>query len=220
MREPGLNPTLKVTEIFHSTAGETRFIGLPAVFIRLCGCPLRCRWCDTAYAYTEGEERTVGEVIAQVEGFGVGRVVVTGGEPLMQPACHDLLGALCNKGMQVLLETSGALSVQAVDPRVHIIMDYKPPSSGMTDRMLAGNLDLLREKDELKLVVADEADYEFMRALLARARGRLKAPVVMQPAFGSIEPRTLVEWILRDRLDVRFLLQLHKIIWPPETQGV
>lgn len=206
-------PRLRITEIFFSLQGETSRAGLPTVFIRLTGCPLRCRWCDTAYAFTGGALRGIDEILAEVARHPTRTVCVTGGEPLAQKGCLPLLTALCDAGYDVSLETSGALDIAPVDPRVSRIVDLKAPGSGEADRNLAGNLDQLNARDELKVVIADRADYEWARDMLRLQRLDQRCPVLFSPVQGEITPGDLADWILEDGLPVRFQLQLHKILW-------
>ena len=206
-------PRLRITEIFFSLQGETSRAGLPTVFIRLTGCPLRCRWCDTAYAFTGGALRGIDEILAEVARHPTRTVCVTGGEPLAQKGCLPLLTALCDAGYDVSLETSGALDIAPVDPRVSRIVDLKAPGSGEADRNLAGNLDQLNARDELKVVIADRADYEWARDMLRQHRLDQRCPVLFSPVQGEITPGDLADWILEDGLPVRFQLQLHKILW-------
>lgn len=215
-----MSETARVVEIFCSIQGESSFAGWPCVMVRLAGCPLSCRHCDTRYAREEaGEVMTLDAVMERVRAFpGVVHAELTGGEPLAQPAALPLLTRLCDGGLTVLLETSGALDIAPVDPRVHIIMDLKAPSSGMADRMRPENLDLLRQKDELKLVLASRADYDWARALL-RSR-TMPCTVLMSPIHGELDPANLAAWILEDQLPVRMQVQLHKVIWPDEERGV
>ncbi len=213
--------TLKINEIFYSIQGESSFAGWPCAMVRLQGCPLGCRHCDTVYAREgRGVEATVEEIVAQVLAFGVDHAELTGGEPLAQPSALPLLTRLCDEGLTVLLETSGALDIAHVDPRVHIIMDHKCPSSGMAGRMLDQNLDLLRAKDELKLVLAGREDYLHARDLLERRRPQERCQVLLSPVHGALDPSLLASWILEDRLAVRMQIQLHKVIWPGEERGV
>lgn len=205
---------LRVTEIFHSIQGESTRIGLPTVFVRLAGCPLRCVWCDTSYAFTGGKRMTVADVLAKVRSFGCSTVCVTGGEPLAQKLCLPLLAALCDAGYAVSLETSGALDVSEVDGRVARIVDIKAPGSGEQAKNRWENLDLLvKQRDELKLVLASEADYEWAKKLLRERHLDERCTVLFSPVKGQLEPTALAEWILRDRLPVRFQLQLHKVLW-------
>ncbi|PWB42119.1 MAG: 7-carboxy-7-deazaguanine synthase QueE [Rhodocyclales bacterium] len=211
-----LSAKLRVSEIFHSLQGESTRAGLPTVFVRLTGCPLRCTWCDTDYAFSGGETMTLGDVLIEVARHGARQVCVTGGEPLAQKACLPLLAALCDAGYSVSLETSGALDVSAVDPRVSRIMDLKAPASGETDKNLWDNLARLNAHDEIKVVLAGEADYEWAKSVLAARRLDEICPVLLSPVAGRLDPKQLAEWVLRDRLPVRMQLQLHKIIWGSE----
>ncbi|MCB1917338.1 MAG: 7-carboxy-7-deazaguanine synthase QueE [Rhodocyclaceae bacterium] len=206
-------PGLRLTEIFVSLQGESTRIGVPTVFVRLTGCPLRCHWCDTSYAFEGGTMKTVGEIVDAVSDTGVDTVCVTGGEPLAQAACLPLLEALCDAGLSVSLETSGALDVSAVDPRVARVIDVKPPGSGEVARNRWQNLEQLRPGDELKFVVADENDYLWSRTRIDADHLDRRCTVLMSPVHGRLDPAQLASWILRDRLPVRMQLQLHKLIW-------
>jgi 7-carboxy-7-deazaguanine synthase len=203
---------LKTTETFVSIQGEADAVGWPTLFIRLTGCPLRCVYCDTQYAFHGGAWRTIDELLATAAASGVRHVCVTGGEPLAQKACLELLVALCDAGYAVSLETSGALDVAPVDPRVSRVVDLKTPGSGEVVRNRLGNLDLLNERDQLKFVLRSRSDYEWARNLL-HGRDRLPCQVLVSPSWGELEPRELAEWILADRLDVRLQVQLHKVLW-------
>ena len=196
--------------------GETSRIGLPTVFIRLTGCPLRCGYCDTAYAFQGGEWMTVPRILAAVAGHAAQYVTVTGGEPLAQRDCPVLLAALCDAGYDVSLETSGALDIANVDSRVSRIVDIKTPGSGEVERNLWSNIEYLTPHDELKFVIADEADYRWAAQVLRERRLAERCPVAFSPVFGQITPRQLAEWILRDHLPVRMQVQLHKILWGEE----
>ena len=211
---------LRVTEIFHSIQGESSYVGQPCVFVRLTGCPLRCTWCDTDYAFYGGQECSIDEVLAQVKTYGCRLVEVTGGEPLVQPECLPFMTRLCDAGYTVLLETSGAVDIAPVDPRAHVILDVKCPGSGMTDRMHWPNLSRLAAKDEAKFVLADRADYDWAREILARYDVTGRCSVLFSPVFGALDARELAEWILADKLPVRFQMQLHKYIWAPDMRGV
>lgn len=204
---------LRITEIFHSLQGEATRVGLPTVFVRLTGCPLRCRWCDTTHSFTGGHAASVASVLAEVARYPVRQVCVTGGEPLAQKECLPLLTALCDAGYDVSLETSGALDIAGVDPRVSRIMDLKAPDSGECARNRWENLDLLNGRDEIKIIVASRADYEWARAQLRERGLAARCPVLFSPAQDSQDARELAEWILQDGLDVRFQLQLHKLLW-------
>jgi len=211
---------MRVTEIFHSIQGESSYAGQTCVFVRLTGCPLRCIWCDTDYAFYGGHESSIDEVLAKVHAYGCHLVEVTGGEPLAQPESLPLMARLCNAGYTVLLETSGAVDIAPVDPRVHIILDVKCPGSGMTNRMYWPNLSKLTAKDEAKFVLADRADYDWAREILAEHDIAGRCTILFSPVFGSLDVRQLAEWILTDRLPVRFQLQMHKHIWAPDMRGV
>ncbi|MBM3392452.1 MAG: 7-carboxy-7-deazaguanine synthase QueE [Betaproteobacteria bacterium] len=211
-----LSATLRITEIFHSLQGESTRAGLPTTFVRLTGCPLRCAWCDTDYAFSGGETMTLGAVLIEVARHGARHVCVTGGEPLTQKACLPLLGALCDAGHSVSLETSGALDISGVDPRVSRIMDLKAPSSGEVDRNHWENLGRLDAHDELKIVLADETDYDWARKAIRERGLDAICPVLLSPVAGLLDPKRLAEWVLRDRLPVRVQLQLHKLVWGNE----
>ncbi|MET0089962.1 MAG: 7-carboxy-7-deazaguanine synthase QueE [Candidatus Thiodiazotropha sp.] len=204
---------LRITEIFLSLQGEARSVGLPTVFVRLTGCPLRCRYCDTAYAFSGGEHRTLDEILDQVAAFQTSRVCVTGGEPLAQAACIELLTRLCDVGYRVSLETSGALDVANVDPRVERVIDLKTPGSGEAEKNRLANLQVLRPADQIKFVIADREDYEWSREMLTTHRLAQQCEVLFSPVHGDLEPARLAEWILEDRLEVRFQMQLHKWLW-------
>ena len=209
---------LRVTEIFFSLQGETSRVGLPTAFVRLTGCPLRCGYCDTAYAFHGGRMMDIDEVLAEVAAFDAHWVTVTGGEPLAQRACLDLLRALCDAGRSVSLETSGAIDISAVDPRVSTILDIKTPGSGEAARNLWQNLDRLDRQDEVKFVLCSEADYEWARDMLETHAIAARCPVLFSPSFQQLPAARLAEWILRDRLPVRMQVQLHKQLWG-EAQG-
>ncbi|MCU0870015.1 MAG: 7-carboxy-7-deazaguanine synthase QueE [Burkholderiales bacterium] len=213
VRDAPASPKLRINEIFHSLQGETSRVGLPTVFVRLTGCPLRCGWCDTAYAFHEGDMRSVDEVLAVVAKHGTPYVCVTGGEPLAQKACLDLLRRLCDIGYDVSLETSGALDIGPVDARVSRIVDFKAPGSGEVDRNLWSNVAHLSHHDEVKFVLADRADYEWACGVVDTHMLAARCPVLLSPVHGELEPRQLAEWILADRLPVRMQLQLHKLLW-------
>ena len=211
---------IKVTEIFHSIQGESTHAGRPCVFIRLTGCPLRCTWCDTAYAFYGGRDMTMDEIVDEVRAIDCRLVEVTGGEPLSQADSLALLTRLCDEEFEVLLETSGAIDTTGVDRRVHVILDVKCPGSGMSDRMHWPNLERLSPKDEAKFVIKDRADYEWAREIVRREELATRCTVLFSPVFGDVEVRQLAEWVLGDKLPVRFQLQLHKYIWSPDMRGV
>ena len=210
---PAAAVRLRITEIFASLQGESTRVGLPTVFVRLTGCPLRCTWCDTAYAFTGGSTRTLDDILAEVARHGLRHVCVTGGEPLAQKGCLALLTALCDAGYDVSLETSGALDIAEVDARVARIVDLKAPGSGEVDKNRYDNIPLLRASDEVKIVLADAADYDWARAQIATHGLDRRCSVLLSPVAGALDPAELAEWVVRDRLPVRFQLQLHKILW-------
>jgi 7-carboxy-7-deazaguanine synthase len=204
---------LRITEIFYSLQGESRTVGLPTVFVRLTGCPLRCGYCDTEYAFKGGEWREIEDILTEVAGYGARYVTVTGGEPLAQKDCLELLTRLCDAGYEVSLETSGALDVSAVDPRVVKVMDLKTPASGEADKNLYSNLDQLGPRDQLKFVICDRADYDWAKAQLLAHGLADRCELLFSPSHGQQDATELAEWILADRLPVRFQLQLHKYLW-------
>ncbi len=202
-----------VSEIFYSLQGESVTVGFPTVFIRLTGCPLRCSYCDTDYAFSGGHAMALSEILERVAAYGVRHVTVTGGEPLFQEDCEGLLIALCDAGYRVSLETSGALSLSAVDPRVTKVMDIKTPASGEMERNLPENIELLGPADQVKFVICDREDYIWAREKLKEWNLTERCELIFIPAHGTQEPKELAEWILEDRLPVRFQLQLHKLLW-------
>jgi 7-carboxy-7-deazaguanine synthase len=208
---------LKITETFVSIQGEADAVGWPTLFIRLTGCPLRCVYCDTQYSFHGGEWQQVDSLIETARTSGVRHVCVTGGEPLAQKASLELLAALCDEGFAVSLETSGALDVAAVDPRVSRVVDLKTPGSGEVHRNRLENLDVLTANDQLKFVLCSRADYEWARDLLRERRAPLSAQVLFSPVWEQVAPRELAEWILADRLPVRLQVQLHKVLWGNEA---
>ena len=212
---------LLVNEIYQSVQGESTWAGLRCVFVRLTGCDLRCSWCDSAYAFHEGKSRPLAEIIAEVLSFDCSLVEVTGGEPLLQKAVLPLMTALCDAGRTLLIETSGAHDISGIDPRVHRIMDLKAPGSGECNRNLWSNLSHLTGYDEVKFVIRSREDYEWSREQVQKfALPATVRSVLFSPVFGDIEPASIVSWILADKLDVRFQLQLHKFIWEPRARGV
>jgi 7-carboxy-7-deazaguanine synthase len=211
---------LRIHEIFYSIQGESTFAGRPCVLVRLTGCQMRCRWCDTKYSFYEGKWETLDQIFEKIASFGCSLVEVTGGEPLLQPGALPLLRGLCDRGYQVLLETGGGVDVSGVDPRVHRIVDVKCPGSGEAENNHWPNLELLTDRDELKFVVADEDDYRWARELVRERRLAERCPVHFSPVHGELDPETLAGWILRDRLPVRLQLQIHKLLWGADTRGV
>ena len=205
--------SLKISEIFFSLQGETSRAGLPTVFIRLTGCPLRCVWCDTEHAFSGGNILTLDAILEDVGRYGARQICVTGGEPLAQKNCLALLTMLCDAGYDVSLETSGALDIAGVDARVSRIVDLKAPGSGESARNRWQNLEHLSPRDELKFVLKDRADYEWARQTIADHRLEARCPLLFSPVQGEIDPTELAEWVLADRLPVRFQLQLHKLLW-------
>lgn len=210
--------SLRITEIFYSLQGESNTVGIPTVFIRLTGCPLRCVYCDTAYAFTGGKKINIGEIIAEVEQYKTPYITVTGGEPLAQPACIELLTQLLNKNFKVSLETSGAIDISNVDQRTVKVMDLKTPSSGELNKNLYGNLQYLNSKDQVKFVIGNDEDYNWSKAVLTEYALSDRCEVLFSPVMGLQNPTELAEKILRDRLPVRFQIQLHKLLWD-DAQG-
>ena len=219
--KPDTRTMLTVNEIFHSVQGESTFAGRPCVFVRLTACDLRCSWCDTPYAFYEGSKRSLDDVIGEVDRYGCSLVEVTGGEPLLQEDVYTLMQRLLESGKTVLLETGGHRSTERVPDNVVTILDVKCPGSGEVAKNDWKNLERLRPHDEVKFVVKDRADYEFARDVIARHElaGRAAA-IHLSPVHGVLDPKTLSEWVLADKLPVRVQLQLHKYIWSPDTRGV
>jgi len=227
-----MTDSLRINEIFHSIQGESSWVGLPCVFVRLTGCHLRCTYCDTAYAFHEGQRRTIDSIIEEVMRYGTPLVEITGGEPLLQDGVHELMKRLCDLGATVLLETSGACDISPCDPRVIRILDFKTPGSGEADRNLWSNIEHLTKRDEVKFVIIDRRDYEWSRDIVrkydltGRVRSVLFAGVFEQrggleiAGCASLPLADLARWILEDGLPVRLQTQLHKIIWHPQTRGV
>jgi len=204
---------LKITEIFHSLQGEALQAGLPTVFVRLTGCPLRCTYCDSEYAFYGGEWKHFEDILAEIRRHETPYVCVTGGEPLAQKRCAELLTLLCDEGFRVSLETSGAVDIGLADPRVSRVMDLKTPDSGEEDKNLWSNLRQLTPNDQVKFVICSRGDYEWAKAQLEERRLDSGCEVLFSPAWGQVEAKQLAEWILEDRLPVRFQLQLHKLLW-------
>ncbi|CAN5330765.1 7-carboxy-7-deazaguanine synthase QueE [soil metagenome] len=204
---------LRVTEIFHSLQGEAQSVGWPTVFIRLTGCPLRCRYCDTEYAFHGGEWKTIDGILQTVGEFHVARVCVTGGEPLAQKNCLQLLERLCDAGYAVSIETSGALDIARIDPRVTRVMDWKTPGSGESGRNLVGNLTSLRRADAVKFVLCHRSDYEWAKRTIVEHDLGARCEILFSPSWGELEASALADWIIEDQLPVRFQVQLHKLIW-------
>jgi len=212
---------LLIHEIYASIQGESTFVGVPCTFVRLTGCNLRCSWCDTPQAFTGGASRPRAEVLTEALSFDTPLVLLTGGEPLLQAGALPLMAELCDAGATVLLETSGERDISAVDPRVHRIVDLKAPGSGESERNRWDNLSHMGERDELKFVLADRADYEWARDVIAREAPQQRvAAVLLSPVHGKLDPQQLVEWTLQDKLPVRVQVQVHKYIWGAEVQGV
>jgi len=226
LNEPTSSDTLRVTEIFRSIQGESTWMGLACAFVRLTGCPLRCVWCDTEYSFHGGEKLTLDEIVARVEEMGTRLVEITGGEPLIHPNAFVLARRLLDRGLTVLVETSGAVEVARLDPRAHKIMDLKCPGSGEESKNLWSNLYHLTSRDEVKFVVKDRKDYDWAREVIQKRgldervrEGDLKA-LLLSPVWDEMEIRELANWIMEDHMPVRLQLQLHKYIWDPEARGV
>lgn len=211
---------LRVIEVYASVQGESTLAGLPCVFVRLAGCNLRCTWCDSEFTFTGGTHRAISDVVAEVGRFGIPLVEVTGGEPLAQRTAIGLMHALLAAGHQVMLETSGSLDISAVPEGVRTIMDLKPPDSGEVDANRMENIDLLRDGDELKFVLASRRDYEWSRSLVLEHGLVQRFPILFSTAFGLLDPALVSDWLCEDKLGVRLQLQMHKYIWPPEARGV
>jgi 7-carboxy-7-deazaguanine synthase len=212
--------SLIVNEIFYSIQGESTHAGRPCVFVRLTYCNLRCTYCDTAYAFEEGVVTEIDEVVRKVESFKCNLVEVTGGEPLFQENVHPFINILCNNGYEVLLETGGSLSIANVDTRVKRIVDFKCPSSGMEKKNLWDNVNHLKTDDEVKFVIGDKTDYEWAKEKIIQYRLTDKCTVLMSPVFGAIDPKVVVGWIMEDKPNVRFQIQMQKYIWQPNIRGV
>lgn len=210
---------LKIHEIFYSVQGESSRVGLPTVFVRLTGCPMRCVYCDTAYAFSGGSNMEISDILAKVAEYGTQYVTVTGGEPLAQKGCLVLLKDLCNAGYSVSLETGGAIDISPVDKRVSVILDIKTPDSGEVENNLWSNLEHLKQSDEVKFVLCSRADYDWAKQILVQYHIADQCPVLFSPVYSQVNPTELAEWVLQDRLPVRMQVQLHKILWG-EKPGV
>jgi 7-carboxy-7-deazaguanine synthase len=213
-----VSKALKITEIFYSLQGESATVGFPTVFIRLTGCPLRCSYCDTAYAFSGGVKQTLSTIIDKVDKYKARYVTVTGGEPLAQTECHELLVLLVDKGYEVSLETSGALDISNVDQRVVKVMDLKTPSSDEMDKNLYQNIDFLTMKDQVKFVIANSVDYEWSKAIIEKYDLSTRCQILFSPVMGKMNPTELAENIIQNNLPVRFQIQLHKYLWD-DTPG-
>lgn len=211
---------LRVSEIFASIQGETSFVGLPFAFVRLTGCNLRCRYCDTTYAYDDGEDFVLEEVVSRTTLFGIPRVTVTGGEPLLQEEAHALVETLLGLGHTVLVETNGTVPLSRLDPRAVKIMDVKCPASGEAGKTVWENFALLNPRDEVKFVVSSEEDYRYAREVIGKYRESRPFQALLSPAFGLLSPEKLAGWMVGDAIDARFQLQLHKLVWGPDRRGV
>jgi 7-carboxy-7-deazaguanine synthase len=211
---------MKLYEIYTSIQGETQYAGLPCTLVRFAACDLRCSYCDTEYAFTGGQEVSLDSIVADVESRGVPLVLLTGGEPLLQPELPTLCEQLLARGFEVMIETGGHRDVSTLPAGVVVILDVKTPGSGESERMCWPNLMRLGPRDAVKFVVCDEADYRWARDLIVAERLGARCQVLLSPSFGQVDPRALVEWMLRDKLPARLNLQIHKYVWPPETRGV
>jgi 7-carboxy-7-deazaguanine synthase len=211
---------MKVNEIYYSIQGESTKAGLPCVFVRLTYCNLRCTYCDTEYAFYEGKDLSIDEILSEVKKYDCNLVEITGGEPLVQEESLDLMKRLCDEGFEVLLETGGSLSIKNIDERVKIIMDLKCPSSKMMKKNLYENINYIKKIDEIKFIIGTREDYEWTKEVIDKYDLTNKCEILFSIVFGELEPITLVNWVLEDKLKVRFQLQIHKFIWSPETKGV
>lgn len=211
---------LRINEIFHSIQGESTYAGLPCVFVRLTYCNLRCTYCDTEYAFFEGDWCSFNDIISEVKKYNCKLVEITGGEPLLQENVLPLMSRLCDEGFNVLIETGGHMSIEDIDKRVKRIMDIKCPSSGESAKMYWPNMDQLNKNDQVKFVIENSEDYQFTKDIIAKYNLNEICTVLVSPVFGKINPQELAEWILKDNLPVRMQLQMHKFIWEPETRGV
>ncbi len=212
--------SLKINEIFYSIQGESTYIGMPCVFVRLTFCNLRCSYCDTEYAFFEGENRSFEDILTEIKKYNCSLVEITGGEPLLQKNIRPFMTMLCDGGYEVLIETGGHMNIFGIDDRVKRIMDIKCPSSGESEKNYWENLNYIRETDQIKFVISDRKDYEWAKNIIKKNKLLVKCPILMSPNFNKLDNKILVEWILADRLDVRFQLQLHKYVWSPDQRGV
>ena len=208
----------RITEIFYSLQGETRTVGLPTVFVRLTGCPLRCTYCDTAYAFHGGEKMDIADIVSKVKSYDPGYVTVTGGEPLAQKACYELLTTLCDLNIEVSLETSGTIDISTIDPRVVCVMDLKTPASGEETKNNYTNIEHLKMQDQIKFVICDRTDYDWSKQKLVEYNLADRCEVLFSPNHGELEPAELADWIIEDNLPVRMQIQIHKYLWD-EEQG-
>ncbi len=213
-----MDASLRITEIFYSLQGESNTVGLPTVFVRLTGCPLRCSYCDTSYAFSGGNKQSIQSIIEQVDQYQAKFITITGGEPLAQPASHQLITELLDKGYQVSLETSGALDVSEVDERAVKVMDLKTPASNEMDKNLYQNIEFLSTKDQVKFVIADDKDYQWSKAIVQQYELDQRCEILFSPVMGEMNPRVLADNIITDKLPVRFQIQLHKYLWD-DAQG-
>lgn len=211
---------MKVNEIFHSIQGETTYAGMVCTFIRLTGCNLRCSYCDTTYAYYDGEEMTPEEVVRRVRDFAASLVMITGGEPLLSPELNKLVNSLNNHNYHILVETNGSLDIGKIEGDAVRIVDIKCPGSGMSEHIYWNNLNQLNPNDQVKFVIGDREDYQWAKGVMALHKLAERVPVIFSPVFGKMEPRLLAGWIVEDNLKARFQLQLHKYIWGPDRRGV
>jgi 7-carboxy-7-deazaguanine synthase len=203
----------RITEIFYSLQGETRTVGLPTVFVRLTGCPLRCSYCDTAYAFHGGEKREINDIVDEVRSYKPRYVTVTGGEPLAQKTCHELLSALCDHNFEVSLETSGAIDLSSLDPRVVCVMDLKTPASGEESKNKFDNIEYLKRNDQVKFVICDRNDYDWACQKISEYHLAERCEILFSPIHGELEPTTLADWIIQDNMAVRMQIQMHKYLW-------
>ena len=215
-----IDERIRIIEIYVSVQGESTWAGLPCVFVRLAGCNLRCTWCDSEFTFTGGEYRSIDAIVSEVQEIGIDLVEVTGGEPLAQRQCGDLIQALMDAGHTLLVETSGSIDIACVPEGAHVIMDLKPPGSGEVEKNDWGNLDRLRPGDEVKFVLASREDYEWSRDVVARYQLSSKVNVLFSTAYGVLDPALVSDWVCADKLPVRLQLQMHKYIWPPDARGV